>query len=280
MRPTPSGLRTASAAKPPAGPTPQSLRVFASLASVTGRVRPDDAAPGQHLHLGDLVGDDRGRLLRDAHVDAPVGTFGQSPGQRRKAVRVTRRLERRASAVNGWPTWGRPAGWRSSPCSTAAVVVTARPGDRRRLGDVGGVHGVGPADLGGEQPDDAAGGEVGQRVHERVDQVAVLVAPPEDAPRRPRCRSRRRPCRRRWCPRSAPGARRRRPRPSRAPGRRTRGRTPSAHRRCWCPRHLGSRSSRAPPSVRAADQGRLAPSTADAPCSPPEVCPACKPFDR
>src|SRR6201999_1684072 len=52
-------------------------------------------------------------------------------------------------------------------------------GDRRGLGDVCGGDGVGPADLGGEQPDDASADQVGQRVDQPVDQVAVLVAPPE-----------------------------------------------------------------------------------------------------
>src|SRR4029077_1417623 len=47
------------------------------------------------------------------------------------------------------------------------------------LGDVGGFDGVRAADLGGEQPDDTAAHEVGQRVHQAVDEVAVLVTPPQ-----------------------------------------------------------------------------------------------------
>src|SRR4051812_40857624 len=37
----------------------------------------------------------------------------------------------------------------------------AEPGDRGRLGDVGGVDGVGAADLGAEEPDRTAAGQVG-----------------------------------------------------------------------------------------------------------------------
>ena len=52
-------------------------------------------------------------------------------------------------------------------------------GDRRRLGDVRRLDRVRAADLRGEQPDGAAADQVGQRVDQPVDQVAVLVAPPE-----------------------------------------------------------------------------------------------------
>src|SRR3546814_8237898 len=51
--------------------------------------------------------------------------------------------------------------------------------DRGGLGDVRRVHGVGATHLGGEQPDDATTDQVGQGVHECVDQVAVVITPPE-----------------------------------------------------------------------------------------------------
>ena len=85
---------------------------------------------------------------------------------------------------------------------TGAVVVVDSPATGRRLGDVGGVDRAGPAHLGGQQPDLAAGHQVGQGVDERVDEVPVVRRATTAARSPRRCRSRRPPCRRRWCPRS------------------------------------------------------------------------------
>jgi hypothetical protein len=46
--------------------------------------------------------------------------------------------------------------------------------------DLGRLHVAGTPRLGGQQPDHPAVGQVRQRVDQRVDQVAVTVAPPED----------------------------------------------------------------------------------------------------
>ena len=62
---------------------------------------------------------------------------------------------------------------------TAAVVVCDRPAIGAASADVGGVDRAGSADLGREQPDRAATDEVGQRVDEAVDEVTVVVAPPQ-----------------------------------------------------------------------------------------------------
>ncbi len=47
------------------------------------------------------------------------------------------------------------------------------------LGDVGGVHGSRSADLGGEQPDGSTAHEIGQGVDEGIDEISVVLAPPE-----------------------------------------------------------------------------------------------------
>ena len=62
---------------------------------------------------------------------------------------------------------------------TAAVVVRARPAIGAASVMSAGSTAFGAADLRGEQPDDAAADEVGEGVDEPVDQVAVLVAPPQ-----------------------------------------------------------------------------------------------------
>jgi hypothetical protein len=65
--------------------------------------------------------------------------------------------------------------------SGAALVlrVLDRPGGGRGLVDVAGLDVPVATGLGREQPDHAAVGQVGQAVDERVDQVAVVLAPPQ-----------------------------------------------------------------------------------------------------
>src|SRR6476619_2155363 len=75
--------------------------------------------------------------------------------------------------TRGYEPGGRPV--LADPCGGGHAEAR----DRGRLRDVRRVDRVGPADLRGEQPDRPAGGQVGQRVHERVDEVPVVAAPPQ-----------------------------------------------------------------------------------------------------
>src|SRR6476620_11169989 len=54
-----------------------------------------------------------------------------------------------------------------------------QPRDGCRLGHVGGVDGTRAPHLRGQQPDRATVHQVGEGVHERVDEVAVVLAPPQ-----------------------------------------------------------------------------------------------------
>ena len=62
---------------------------------------------------------------------------------------------------------------------TAAVVVCARPAIGAASAMSAGSTALGRPTFGRQQPDGPAADEVGQRVDEPVDQVAVLVAPPQ-----------------------------------------------------------------------------------------------------
>ena len=143
------GRAHARASEPPAGRCP-SCSVGDPSRPASAASRADD--PGWAEHLGRLVRRPR-------------------PGQ---VVSIERLLGTGQAGVLG--AISRVA---DQSLLTAAVVVWERPGDRGRLGDVGGVDRVGAADLRGQQPDRAAADQVGQRVDEAVDEVAVLVAPPQ-----------------------------------------------------------------------------------------------------
>ena len=59
------------------------------------------------------------------------------------------------------------------------LLVCVQAGGGRGVADVARLDVPGPAGLGGQQPDHAAVAEGDQRVDQRVDQVAVVVAPPQ-----------------------------------------------------------------------------------------------------
>ena len=137
------------------------------------RVVPDHARPrdGEHLdrdrehELGTRPdgGRDRGRRTCRGHA----AMKGESPrlgaahaDQRRAALGATRRV----------------------PCQSREARHGARglqAGGRRGVGDVGRLDVAVAPGLGREQPDDAVVGEDADGVDERVDEVAVLVAPPQ-----------------------------------------------------------------------------------------------------
>ena len=122
------------------------------------RVGPDDAGLGQDLEAVAGRGDAAGQLLEDGRQVEREGRHG-------------RRMS--GDRLGGDQPGGRPV------LADRGGGGLGEPGDRRGLGDVGGLDGVGSADLGGEQPDRAAADQVGQRVDEAVDQVAVLGPPPQ-----------------------------------------------------------------------------------------------------
>ena len=60
------------------------------------------------------------------------------------------------------------------------LLVCDRPAVGRGLGDVAGLDVARTAGLGHEQPDDAVVGQRGDRVHQGVDEIAVVLAPPQE----------------------------------------------------------------------------------------------------
>src|SRR6478609_6341348 len=75
--------------------------------------------------------------------------------------------------TRGYEPGGRPV--LADPCGGRHAEACHRGG----LRDVRRVDRVGSADLRGEQPDRTAGGQVGEGVHEGVDEVPVVAAPPQ-----------------------------------------------------------------------------------------------------
>ena len=140
--------------------------------------RPD--APGTGARAG--ARDPRGAALRTASkaIGGMNRLLGRLPGAVVLTARLVGRLDRPAPAALATRGLGRdqpgtrPVGRRSD------ARRGRQPCGGRRLADVGGLDVSLTAGLGGQQPDHAAGRERGQPVDERVDEVAVALAPPQE----------------------------------------------------------------------------------------------------